>query len=53
MSGTEFDSTNAQVGVIMGSRNDWETMKHAADILDSLEIMKIVLYKYISVKIRK
>ena len=38
MSGTEFDSTDAQVGVIMGSRNDWETMKHAADILDSLEI---------------
>lgn len=38
MSGTEFDSTNAQVGVIMGSRNDWETMKHAADVLDSLGI---------------
>ncbi|MGI9440919.1 MAG: 5-(carboxyamino)imidazole ribonucleotide mutase [Rubripirellula sp.] len=38
MSGTEFDSTNAQVGVIMGSRNDWETMKHAADVLDSLKI---------------
>ena len=38
MSGTDFDSTNAQVGVIMGSRNDWETMKHAADVLDSLKI---------------
>ena len=38
MSGTEFNSTDAQVGVIMGSRNDWETMKHAADILDSLKI---------------
>ena len=38
MSGTEFDSTNARVGVIMGSRNDWETMKHAADVLDSLKI---------------
>lgn len=38
MSGTEFNSTDAQVGVIMGSRNDWETMKHAADVLDSLEI---------------
>jgi len=38
MSGTEFDPTNAQVGVIMGSRNDWETMKHAADVLDSLKI---------------
>ena len=34
MSGTEFDPTDAQVGVIMGSRNDWETMKHAADVLD-------------------
>lgn len=38
MSGTEFNSTDAQVGIIMGSRNDWETMKHAADVLDSLEI---------------
>ncbi len=38
MSGTEFDPTNAQVGVIMGSRNDWDTMKHAADVLDSLGI---------------
>ncbi|MFK8110574.1 MAG: 5-(carboxyamino)imidazole ribonucleotide mutase [Rubripirellula sp.] len=36
--GTQFDPTNAEVGVIMGSRNDWETMKHAADILDQLEI---------------
>lgn len=38
MSGTEFEPTNARVGVIMGSRNDWETMKHAADVLDSLQI---------------
>ena len=38
MSGTEFDSTNARVGVIMGSRSDWETMKHAADVLDTLGI---------------
>lgn len=38
MSGTEFESTDAQVGVIMGSRNDWETMKHAAEVLDSLGI---------------
>lgn len=27
-----------QVGVIMGSKSDWETMKHACDILDKLEI---------------
>lgn len=27
-----------KVGVIMGSRSDWETMSHAAGILDELEI---------------
>ncbi|WP_188455089.1 5-(carboxyamino)imidazole ribonucleotide mutase [Virgibacillus oceani] len=27
-----------QVGVIMGSISDWETMKHACDMLDELEI---------------
>ncbi|TSB45636.1 5-(carboxyamino)imidazole ribonucleotide mutase [Alkalicoccobacillus porphyridii] len=26
------------VGVIMGSTSDWETMKHACDILDELEV---------------
>lgn len=26
------------VGVIMGSTSDWETMKHACDVLDELEI---------------
>lgn len=26
------------VGVIMGSRNDWETMRHAAEMLDQLQI---------------
>ena len=29
---------NPLVGVIMGSRSDWETMKHAADVLDELKI---------------
>ncbi|HEY0829033.1 MAG TPA: 5-(carboxyamino)imidazole ribonucleotide mutase [Bacilli bacterium] len=29
---------SAQVGVIMGSQSDWETMKHACAILDELEI---------------
>lgn len=29
---------NAQIGVIMGSKSDWETMKHACEILDKLEI---------------
>lgn len=27
-----------QVGIIMGSRSDWETMAHAASILEELEI---------------
>ena len=26
------------VGIIMGSNSDWETMRHAADILDQLEV---------------
>lgn len=30
--------TKALVGVIMGSTSDWETMKHACDILDELNI---------------
>lgn len=38
MTGTSFGETDAQVGVIMGSRNDWQTMKNAADVLDELEI---------------
>ncbi|MFL6843264.1 MAG: 5-(carboxyamino)imidazole ribonucleotide mutase [Allosphingosinicella sp.] len=28
----------AEVGIIMGSRSDWETMRHAAETLDALEI---------------
>lgn len=30
--------TQPLVGVIMGSTSDWETMKHACDILDELKI---------------
>jgi 5-(carboxyamino)imidazole ribonucleotide mutase len=26
------------VGIIMGSQSDWETMRHAADILEALEV---------------
>jgi len=26
------------VGIIMGSQSDWETMKHAADVLDDLSV---------------
>ena len=29
---------NPQVGVIMGSKSDWETMQHACKVLDDLEI---------------
>lgn len=28
----------AQVGIIMGSRSDWETMRHASDTLDALGV---------------
>lgn len=28
----------ADVGIIMGSKSDWETMRHAADMLDALAI---------------
>jgi len=38
MNGTSFGPTDAQVGVIMGSRSDWETMKGAADVLADLQI---------------
>jgi 5-(carboxyamino)imidazole ribonucleotide mutase len=30
--------TEPQVGIIMGSSSDWETMRHAADTLDQLGI---------------
>ena len=26
------------VGIIMGSRSDWETMRHAAETLDALGV---------------
>ena len=29
---------DAEIGIIMGSQSDWETMKNAADILDKLDI---------------
>lgn len=31
-------SMNPKIGVIMGSSSDWETMKHACDILDELQV---------------
>ncbi|MCC9601543.1 5-(carboxyamino)imidazole ribonucleotide mutase [Stieleria sp. JC731] len=36
--GTEFPETDALVGVIMGSKNDWDTMRPACEILESLGI---------------
>jgi 5-(carboxyamino)imidazole ribonucleotide mutase len=30
--------TDAAVGVIMGSRSDWETMRHTVETLDDLEV---------------
>jgi 5-(carboxyamino)imidazole ribonucleotide mutase len=30
--------STALVGIIMGSRSDWETMRHAADVLDALGV---------------
>ena len=38
MADNSFGETDAEVGVIMGSRNDWETMKRAAEVLDELGI---------------
>ena len=26
------------IGIIMGSESDWDTMRHAADVLEALEI---------------
>lgn len=30
--------SNAEIAIIMGSQSDWETMRHAAEILDVLDI---------------
>ena len=30
---------NPKIGVIMGSSSDWETMKHACDVLDELGVL--------------
>ena len=35
---TESGSDTPLVGVIMGSRSDWETMKNAADILEQFSV---------------
>ena len=33
-----MSSGDVRVGIIMGSRSDWETMRHAAEMLDALEV---------------
>lgn len=38
MTETDFGDTDAAVGVIMGSRNDWDTMRAACEVLDELQI---------------
>ena len=35
---SERDGVPPRVGVIMGSRSDWPTMRHAADVLEELEV---------------
>lgn len=36
--GSVSERTSAKVGVIMGSKSDWETMRHAAEMLQRLGI---------------
>ncbi|MET0238555.1 MAG: 5-(carboxyamino)imidazole ribonucleotide mutase [Sphingobium sp.] len=38
MSGAAGISREVRVGVIMGSRSDWETMRHASETLTALDI---------------
>ncbi|MEM6979783.1 MAG: 5-(carboxyamino)imidazole ribonucleotide mutase [Planctomycetota bacterium] len=38
MTPTDAKRTTAQVGIIMGSVNDWDTMSATADVLDELQI---------------
>ena len=33
-----MSETTAQVGIIMGSQSDWETMRHAAETLEALGV---------------
>ncbi len=35
---SDFAPNDAVVGVIMGSRNDWETMRHACEVMEQLGI---------------
>lgn len=33
-----MSQSNVKVGIIMGSQSDWETMRHACEVLEELEI---------------
>jgi len=33
-----MDKDGPRIGIIMGSRSDWETMRHAADLLDAFGV---------------
>lgn len=34
----KLSQSNVKVGIIMGSQSDWETMRHACEVLEELEI---------------
>ncbi|MEZ6079491.1 MAG: hypothetical protein R3C56_28605 [Pirellulaceae bacterium] len=38
-SAVSTDETNPLIGVIMGSRSDWETMREASELLGQLQIL--------------
>lgn len=38
MTDTPVDSATPRVGIVMGSRSDWDTMQHAADRLTALGV---------------
>lgn len=35
---SKIEAKAPKVGVVMGSKSDWETLRHAAEVLDSLDI---------------
>ncbi len=38
MASAHTKHSEPQVGIIMGSKSDWETMRHAAEMLDRLQV---------------
>ncbi|MFO0960780.1 MAG: 5-(carboxyamino)imidazole ribonucleotide mutase [Isosphaeraceae bacterium] len=35
---SDVPATSPRVGIVMGSRSDWETMRHAAEVLEGLKV---------------